>query len=277
MAIVNGDDGPNTLRGTAGNDTINGFGGDDTIYGNGGVDEIDAGDGDDVIHLFNPGNDLGGVMGGDGYDAIFFNTSEFVNLGNPSQSLEKIVAGHGGDNISLFDALYDLKIFGRGGDDRIHTGFGNDGLIGGDGDDSMRAGEGDDFLNGGEGIDILIGEQGRDAMIGGDGADRFVFTQPSHFAGMTTVTCDRIIDFDQAEGDRILLANIDADTTNGFNTNDTFTFIGAAAFSGAAGELRYEYIWGHTYVMGDWNGDAGADFWIRLDGIHALTAGDFLL
>jgi restriction endonuclease Mrr len=54
-------------------------------------------------------------------------------------------------------------------------------------------------------------------------------------------------------------------------------FIGTAAFSKTAGELRYQEIGGNTYVSGDTNGDGLADFLIRLAGSHALTSSDFVL
>ena len=60
-------------------------------------------------------------------------------------------------------------------------------------------------------------------------------------------------------------------------TNEAFAFIGTAAFSHTAGELRYEEVSGFTYVYGDTNGDGIADFMIRLDGLHALSSGDFVL
>jgi serralysin len=50
-------------------------------------------------------------------------------------------------------------------------------------------------------------------------------------------------------------------------------FIGAAGFSGVAGELRY--IPG--YVIGDINGGAVNDFAIELSGAPTLTADDFIL
>jgi hypothetical protein len=56
-----------------------------------------------------------------------------------------------------------------------------------------------------------------------------------------------------------------------------FAFIGTGAFTGAAGQLRYQQISGNTYVMGDTDGDGDADFWIRLDGLHNLQAGDFII
>ena len=82
-------------------------------------------------------------------------------------------------------------------------------------------------------------------------------------------------DFSRAEGDRIDLRLVDANSTRDYD--QAFAFIGNAAFSGTAGELRYRQLSGNTYVLGDTNGDGVADFWIRLDGLHSLNAGDFVL
>lgn len=68
---------------------------------------------------------------------------------------------------------------------------------------------------------------------------------------------------------------MDADTTVAGDQN--FSFIGSAAFSGVAGQLRYSHVNNFTYVEGDTNGDGTADFFIRINGIHALITSDFTL
>ena len=93
--------------------------------------------------------------------------------------------------------------------------------------------------------------------------------------GLTPSTSDRIIDFSHAEGDHINLAGVDANSASA--GDQAFAFIGAAAFHDTAGELRYEITNGNTYLTGDTNGDGLADFMVRLDGSHALVAGDFIL
>lgn len=56
----------------------------------------------------------------------------------------------------------------------------------------------------------------------------------------------------------------------------TFTFLGTGAFSGTAGELRYEQAQpGLTLVEADVNGDMVADMTIRLFGNLTLQATDF--
>jgi Ca2+-binding RTX toxin-like protein len=132
----------------------------------------------------------------------------------------------------------------------------------------------DNTLRGNSAANILTGGAGADDLRGGTGADTFVF-RDGDFAGLTPSTADRIIDFSHSEGDRIDLAQVDANS--GLGGDQDFTFIGSSAFHNVAGELRYEIINGNTYVYGDTNGDGLADLMIRLDGSHALTSGDFIV
>jgi len=44
-----------------------------------------------------------------------------------------------------------------------------------------------------------------------------------------------------------------------------------------AGQLRYAQAGGNTFVMGDVNGDAVADFTIQVAGTLFLSSGDFVL
>ncbi len=115
---------------------------------------------------------------------------------------------------------------------------------------------------------------GRDAVYGGTGADQFIF-RTGELAGATTATAELVHDFSQADGDQLNLDGLDANRT--ITGRQDFTFIGTAGFSGTAGELRYEHTNGNTFVSGDTNGDGTADFMIRLDGLHTLTSGDFVL
>ncbi len=136
---------------------------------------------------------------------------------------------------------------------------------------------GNEFANtitGGDGNDMIVGAGGADFVVGGLGADIFVLL------ALTDSTVDlsgqdTIDDFSALAGDLIGLKTLDADI--GEIGNQAFTFIGAAAFSGSAGELRAEVVGGATLVSGDVNGDSAADFAIRLTGSHALTGANFTL
>jgi serralysin len=71
--------------------------------------------------------------------------------------------------------------------------------------------------------------------------------------------------------DRIDLRGIDADIAAA--GNQAFTFIGARAFSGEAGELTFS----RGVLSGDVNGDRIADVRIAVSGVSALASGDFYL
>jgi serralysin len=78
------------------------------------------------------------------------------------------------------------------------------------------------------------------------------------------------VEFHRAEGDRIDLSGIDADT-DGAAGNQAFGFIGAHAFTGADGQLRFA----GGLLQGDTNGDRVADLEIKI--IGALARADIIL
>lgn len=126
-------------------------------------------------------------------------------------------------------------------------------------------------LDGRSGDDILAGGGGADTLTGGTGDDRFVYAAAADSVGAKGT--DTITDF-QA-GDRIDLSLIDANP--GTAGNQAFRFVGAAAFSGAAGEIRVVASGGDAVVSGDIDGDRQADFQIRVADHAPLIAGDFIL
>ncbi|BEV02391.1 M10 family metallopeptidase C-terminal domain-containing protein [Novosphingobium olei] len=99
-------------------------------------------------------------------------------------------------------------------------------------------------LKGMGGDDVLNGFEGKDTLYGGAGADVFQF----HIAEKG----DTIADFVSGT-DKIDLTHIGS-TVDG--TGADLTWIGSAAFSGVAGQLRF--AGGH--LMADLNGDKVADF-----------------
>ncbi len=147
-------------------------------------------------------------------------------------------------------------------------------LVGGvGGDDWMVGSGGADDIRGGPGADRLAGWIGADLLRGDAGADRFQYYGT---AESTATTRNRIVDFTQADGDRLDLVGIDADA--GTAGDQAFVLVGGAAFSGVAGELRYALDGaGDTLVQADTNGDATADFELVLAGAITLTAADHML
>ena len=86
---------------------------------------------------------------------------------------------------------------------------------------------------------------------------------------------DVILDFSHAQGDRIDLSGIDANS--GVAGDQAFSFIGSGAFTGVAGQLHYSVAGGVTSITGDVNGDKVSDFQINLTGAIGLVAADFVL
>jgi serralysin len=257
----------NVITGNSGANRLNGYDGDDRIYGGDGNDRLDGGSGDD------------GMRGDAGNDVYYVDSSrdvvvEGVNGGTDSvhssatltlrANIERLILS-GSDGIKGTGNALANVIDGNAGANTLSGMAGNDRLYGHDGADALIGGDGNDRLDGGA---------ARDRMTGGSGADLFVFDD-GDFAGMTGSAADQITDFNRTERDRIDLRSVDAN--GGVSGDQAFAFVGTAAFTGTAGELRYQQISGGTFVQGDLDGDGSADFWIRLDGLHALTAGDFVL
>jgi len=110
-------------------------------------------------------------------------------------------------------------------------------------------------------------------LTGGGGADVFQFS--TNDSTLAVSGRDTILDFSRADGDKINLVAIDANA--GAAGDQAFSFVGAAAFSGAAGQLRVERSGADFYAFGDVNGDAVADFNLLLRNLATLGAVDFIL
>jgi Ca2+-binding RTX toxin-like protein len=277
----------NTLLAGGGVDRIFGGDGNDTLAGGFGNDRLDGGAGDfdgatwarDVGRTVGLTIDLAaGTAVGGGERDTFFGIEEIEG-----SSLGDTIRGTNGGNERLGGAGGDDRIFGLAGDDTLDGGLGNNVLDGGDGDDWVDGDNGDDLLSGGAGSDtlyagrgsnVLSGGAGGDEMHGDFGQDRFVFAAGD--SGISGDARDVVMDFTHGE-DQLDLAAIDADAHQ--SGDQAFAFIGTAAFSHAAGDLRAAAEGNDTVVQGDTDGDGSADFAIRL-AYHiplSLSATDFVL
>ena len=152
--------------------------------------------------------------------------------------------------------------------------------MGGSGNDGIIGNAAANNLIGNAGIDRLVGLAGGDLLLGGTGADVFVFTSPvdSRFGAPDRLAGGGAAAFDgpgAAAGDLIDLRGIDADTV--LSGDQPFAF-GASM---ARGHLRLHEAGSVTYVNGNTDGDAAAEFQLAIldAGIRAsaYTAADFLL
>ena len=255
-------------RGEMFGDVILGIGADGFDNRNGTVNgNVQLADGNDFYNGRLDGLVLGEVLGDFGNDTLYGGDNADVMSGGEDNDQ---LRGFGGDDELNGDNGIDL-LMGYDGDDVLLGGNGNDRLIGGRGNDVLNGGNDADRINGDDGDDVLIGGRGNDIMFGGAGADTFTFLSTLD-TGLTGATRDRIFDFDEAEGDLVFLASIDADTTAA--GNQVFSYIGGAAFSNTAGELRYG---SNGMIEGDVDGDGADDFQILLTTAPTLTADAFVL
>ena len=140
--------------------------------------------------------------------------------------------------------------------------------VGGSGADSIIGNSVANRLTGGHGADKIQGGRGADVIEGGAGGDTFVFASLSDSRIMAPRSDGKkiapdVLDFASGE-DWIDLNGIDA--IAGTAANDAFTFIGSGAFTGQAGQLRFEVIGGRGHLLGDVDGNGIAD-------LHIVTAG----
>jgi VCBS repeat-containing protein len=190
-----------------------------------------------------------------------FGANEPVVIVTPPPPPPGAIVGTAADNVITGTANADI-IYGQAGDDDILAGNGADTVFGGADDDNLEGGAGNDILNGGSGGDDLTGDAGADIF-------RFYLASES-----TAAVRDRIRDFSSAQGDKIDLSLIDANTILGGNNDFTLS----ASFTGAAGQLIHGTTATGYLVQGDVNGDAVADivFQVDLVGAASLTANDFI-
>ena len=247
--------------------------GDDQIQGGFFVDEIYGGDGNDSLYAYDGGDIL---SGGAGDDLIDLQAGDDVALGGQGDDVlfggvgADALAGNGGADELNGDSENDT-LTGGDGNDRVFGGTNNDRLLGNNGDDHLDGDANRDVLLGGGGDDTVLGGGGFDILTGGQGGDIFVFAFAAEI-GTTAGNRDIITDF-RVGVDVIDLTEIDANIALG--GNQAFAFLGNAAFTNVAGQLRYSAVNG--LLQGDANGDGLADFALDLTSRPALTVFDILL
>ncbi|HXA39241.1 MAG TPA: calcium-binding protein [Phenylobacterium sp.] len=195
-ALMSGDD-VITVRGSQspGADTSYtglGYGGNDLMIGGGSLTTFFGGDGNDTVQA---GSAASSYLRGDNGDDSLQGGSGFDDI-NGNKGDDTIDGGSGGGDW-LVGGQGDDLITSHHGDDILYGNLGNDTLRGGDGTEIIRGGQGDDSIVGGAGNDFISGDRGNDTESGGPGADTFHGSQD---AGI-----DKVLDFNQAEGDRVML------------------------------------------------------------------------
>ncbi|HET9429217.1 MAG TPA: calcium-binding protein [Allosphingosinicella sp.] len=274
---LNGNELNNNIQGNADDNTLRGMAGNDWLTGLTGHDWLDGGEGSDVL-VGGLGNDRYYVdaadrvteRAGEGNDVVYARTSFVLNAGSHVELLTAISTA-GTDRLDLTGNELANTIQGNDGVNVLRGGGGSDYLVSFAGNDILDGGADDDRLLGLNGDDWLDGGAGKDRLEGGAGADVFTFASTLHSA---IGAADQIMDFVSGT-DRIDLSAIDA--IAGTAANNAFTFIGNAAFSNVAGELRVQTVGSQAHIFGDTNGDGLADFQIVVANSPIVAVGDFIL
>ncbi|TFI58329.1 hypothetical protein E2493_10095 [Sphingomonas parva] len=269
------------------------------IYGGLGVDTFTGGHATDIF-FFGDSNSLGAgdtVNGGDGYDGLFLRGDYSIDFNAPGfltafTSIENITLSsasderhqRGGDGEFDYSLIWRDSLLATGATITINGGLllatetmAFDGASESGGRFRLFAGAAADTLTGGSGADLIYGGGGGDTLRGNGGADVFRYDDVME-SRPGAGNFDQILDFTHTT-DKIDVHFIDAKSATA--AHDTFTFIGAAAFSGAGGEVRAIQVDVPTntwQVQADVSGDGLADLLISVvvDPLQALTAGDFV-
>ena len=246
------------------------------FYGSQGTDQLIGGTGDDAF-LFSGTGAMGpndSINGGAGFDNLLLRGSyEPVFLSPTSITNIERIALLSGRDPNMGAVIEDVHYFFTLADANVPAGAtlivdasnlttGEWVVLNGSGDSDGRL-----HMIGGAGNDTLIGGLGDDTIEGGLGADTLQDASGDTLYIYRSVADSLATFSDQVNGfnlgDRFDLSQIDADATTA--EQDSFDFIGAAAFSGSAGELRaFRTSDVFLRIEADVDGDGVADFGINV-------------
>jgi Ca2+-binding RTX toxin-like protein len=263
---ITGGSGADTLRGQGGADSLSGGGGNDQLFGGAGNDTMTGGAGIDRFTV-DAGTDVITDLGAGGVDVVIVSAGATLQAMLAADWVATAASSNGGV-ANLSTAGFDVNLAAAGGSlgwDVSATTADAVALTGSRRADVLMGGAGADTLIGGAGNDTLAGGLGADALTGGLGADHFRFDTVAQANG------DIITDISAAQGDMIDLRVIDANASLG--GDQAFTYLGGAAFTNSAGQLRFQ----SGVLQGDVNGDGAADFQMQLTGVTSLAVANIWL
>ncbi|MDF8333558.1 calcium-binding protein [Novosphingobium cyanobacteriorum] len=248
---ITGRGGHDELHGGGGNDALNGAGGADYLWGGNGQDLLDGGTGADLMY------------GGSGNDVFVVDNLLDRTIENRPGGTDTVRSSV---TLTLAANIENLELIGT----RAVNGTGNK-L-----DNMLTGNDARNTLSGGKGADTLNGEGGSDSLVGGLGADKFLFASP-----LAADNIDRILDFNQADGDRIVLdSTILVELSRGDLRNSAFlSGEGADRAAKDPQHIIYDTATGElSYDADGAGGRKGVVFAVvGLTDHPALTADDFIV
>ncbi|HEX8580257.1 MAG TPA: calcium-binding protein, partial [Allosphingosinicella sp.] len=263
-----------------------GAGDDLVVVWEGGNDAVFGGGGSDFLFYGGAFTNADSNDGGAGYDMVALYGSATVTFdADDLVGIEQLIGYSSGDPATPFSyhfTMIDANLAAgaymmvEGLSLSANETFFFDGSAETNGSYNARGGLANDTITGGGGSDQIYGNFGTDILRGGGGRDLFEY----YAAGESTAAApDTILDF--TKGDRINLWNIDADG-NAANGNNAFSWIGNAAFTHTAGQVRAYQDAGEPLkwvLEADVNGDGAADLTIHVYTQPGFSVGgaDFVL
>ncbi len=233
-----GNNGANTITGTAFVDTLSGNGGDDTF----------------LIKSSAHHGATEAIQGAAGTDAIRFTSTtagQTLMLSNLVTGVESVAAASATGSTTGTTAL------------NINASAVTSGL-------QMIGNAGANTLTGSGFNDLVVGNGGKDLLRGGAGSDTFRFLALAD-SGLTVATCDRILDF--TAGDKIDVSLIDAISGG---SDNAFTLNTGGAF--LAGQIRQTVIGSDLFLEFNVDGTVAAEMSLLVLGrTLALGTSDFTL
>jgi Ca2+-binding RTX toxin-like protein len=252
---VNGSAFDDRITGSGASNFIYAWHGDDTLDGGGGVDHLEGGAGNDT-YIVTPGDT---IYDSSGTDHVISTTNWTLGDGLENLTIfasEPFVEGEGNalDNI-IRGTGDDVRLYGRGGDDRLQVESRFSILEGDEGNDTLLGGRGFDNLFGEAGDDVLddrantsagaFGEHGAN-LVGGEGNDTI-------FGG----AADDLVQFSGAYGN---------DSVSGGGGRDSITF--EQAFSSVFVDLSQNFATG---------GGTGSATVLSIENVYGGAQGDLLI
>ena len=174
-------------------------------------------------------------------------------------------------NLATGRGLIDGVAITISGVEDVTSGDGRDSLTGDSLNNILSGMRGDDVLNGNSGDDTLEGGAGADRLIDGNGIDIFKYVKISDSTPTSRDTVDLSVGFDLID-----LSAIDSNLV--LAGNQAFDFIGAAAFNGLGGQVRYDAA--NNLIQAEIHGDGNRIVDLEIKSAVAfssLTAAQFIL
>jgi len=287
-----------TLTGNSAANSLNGGVGADRLIGGGGADTMVGGDGNDIYYVDNTGDvvsETNANAATGGTDIVYSYLGTYL-LGADVENLRIVTSGaSNGTGNGLNNVIYagagNNVLDGGAGVDTVSYNYATAGVTaslattlsqatGGSGSDTLLNFENlngsnyNDTLTGNGSNNVLFGGLGKDTLTGGLGADTFRFNSAAETdAG---VLRDSIQDFSAAQGDKINLSSIDANSAVAYD--QAFSFTQGAAFSGSFATQASLYYDQTAHVLyGNNDADATADFSVELVGVASLALGSIVV